>query len=210
MFVCEKVRFYKIEFHVCPTMDLDPAHWEDHFKHIKPYHYRGRCWDWTLGQKMQGWPYGLPFAAMWPKNLDRCCWMRCTHFSNYEAWGASGNYEAQGASDDYKAWGASGDYKAWGASGRKYEARMVIFRILAAINRFSWISRKEESHWRKQKAVEENWEAAEESGKPLKKNRKPIGESWISCEENLDIGEGFHNISKRFSSIGDSFPTCNW
>ncbi len=73
------------------------------------------------------------------------CWVRCTHCSNYEAWGASGNYEARGASGDYEARGASGDYEARAASGRKYEAQMVIFRILAAVNRFSWISRKEES-----------------------------------------------------------------
>jgi hypothetical protein len=33
----------------------------------------------------------------------------------------------------------SGNYKAWGASGGKYEAQIVIFRMLAAINRFSWI-----------------------------------------------------------------------
>ena len=70
--------------------------------------------------------------------------MRCTHCSNYEARGASGNY---------KAWGASGDYEARGASGGKYKARMVIFRILAAVNRFSCIS----------------WKAVKEIGKPLKK-----------------------------------------
>jgi hypothetical protein len=74
-----------------------------------------------------------------------CCWVRCTHCSDYEARGASGNYEARGASGDYKARGASGDYEAWGASGGKYEARMEIFCILAAVNRFSWISWKEES-----------------------------------------------------------------
>ncbi len=62
--------------------------------------------------------------------------MRCTHCSDYEAQGASGNYEARGASGSYKAWGASGDYEAQGASGGKYKARMVIFCILAAINRF--------------------------------------------------------------------------
>ena len=62
--------------------------------------------------------------------------MRYTH---------SGNYEARGASGDYKARGASGDYEAWRASGGKYEARMVIFRILAAVNRFSRISGKVES-----------------------------------------------------------------
>ncbi len=76
------------------------------------------------------------------------------HCSDYKAWGASGdykargasgNYEARGASGNYKAQGASGDYEARGASGGKYEARMVIFRILAAVNRFSWFSWKEES-----------------------------------------------------------------
>ncbi len=64
------------------------------------------------------------------------CWVRYTH---------SGNYKARGASGDYEARGASGDYEARGASGRKYEARMVIFRILAAVNKFSQISWKEES-----------------------------------------------------------------
>ncbi len=56
-----------------------------------------------------------------------------------------GNYEARGASGGYKARGASGDYEAQGASGKKYEARMVIFRILVTVNRFSRISWKEES-----------------------------------------------------------------
>jgi hypothetical protein len=40
----------------------------------------------------------------------------------------------------------SGNYEAQGASGGKYEAQIVIFRILATINRFSQISRKMESH----------------------------------------------------------------
>ena len=80
--------------------------------------------------------------------------MRCMHCSdykargasgNYEARGASGNYEARGASGDYKAQGGSGNYEAQGASGGKYEAQMVIFHILAAVNRFSRISRKAES-----------------------------------------------------------------
>ncbi len=47
----------------------------------------------------------------------------------------------------------SGNYKARGASGGKYQAQIVIFCILAAVNRFSRISRK----------------AVEETGKPLKK-----------------------------------------
>ncbi len=40
----------------------------------------------------------------------------------------------------------SRNYKARGASGGKYEARIAIFHILAAINRFSLISQKAESH----------------------------------------------------------------
>jgi hypothetical protein len=44
----------------------------------------------------------------------------------------------------------------------KYEAQIVIFRILAAIDRFSQFLRK-------CKAGEENWKAVEEIGKPLKK-----------------------------------------
>ena len=63
--------------------------------------------------------------------------MRYTH---------SGNYEARRASGDYEARGASGDYEARGASGGKYKAQMVIFCILAAVNRFSRISWKKESH----------------------------------------------------------------
>jgi hypothetical protein len=39
----------------------------------------------------------------------------------------------------------SRNYEAWGASGGKYEAQIVIFRILAAVNRFSRISWKAES-----------------------------------------------------------------
>jgi hypothetical protein len=40
----------------------------------------------------------------------------------------------------------SGNCKAWEASGGKYEAQIVIFCILAAVNRFSWIYWKAENH----------------------------------------------------------------
>jgi hypothetical protein len=130
--------------------------------------------------------------------------VRCTHCSDCKAQGASGNYKAQGAIGNYKAQGASGNYKAWGASGGKYEAQMVIFCILAAVNRFYLDFLKRGKPLRK-------------IGKPMRKIRKPIGENWISCEDNqilgeknLDIGEGFQNISMILSSIGDLFPTCNW
>jgi hypothetical protein len=97
----------------------------------------------------------------------------------------------------------SGNYEAWGASGKKYKARIAKFRILLAINRFSRISWKAESHlgksesrWRKRKAVEES--------------RKPILVNRILYEENLDVGEGFCDISQRFSSLEIPFPECNW
>ncbi len=64
----------------------------------------------------------------------------------------------------------SRNYKAWGASGRKYKAQIVIFRILAAVNRFSCISWKAGSRWGKLESCWRKWEAIEESGKPLKKS----------------------------------------
>ncbi len=76
------------------------------------------------------------------------CWRRCRH--------------------------CSGNYEAWGASGRKYEAQIAIFRILAAVDRFSWISWKVESHWGK---LESRWgkqKAIEESRKPLTKVGKSL------------------------------------
>ncbi len=91
-----------------------------------------------------------------------CCWYRFSGkpISTYmsltparlcgEWWLVGGNYEARG-------------------SGRKYEAQIVIFCILAAINRFSRISRKAENRWGNRKAIEENWKAVEESKKLLKK-----------------------------------------
>ncbi len=63
----------------------------------------------------------------------------------------------------------SGNYEARGASGGKYEAQIVIFCILAAVNSFFLISRKAESHWGKSESHWKNWKAFEESRKPLKK-----------------------------------------
>ena len=86
----------------------------------------------------------------------------------------------------------------------KYEAQIAIFRILAAIDRFSQISRKMESRWRNRKAVEEyfirflgNWKAVEE-------NR-------ILCEENRSLGEGksqfSQDILKFLAILGSRFDT---
>ncbi len=63
----------------------------------------------------------------------------------------------------------SGNYNARGTSGGKYEAQIVIFCILATVNRFSWISRKAESRSGKLESRQRNWKAVKESGKPLKK-----------------------------------------
>ncbi len=95
----------------------------------------------------------------------------------------------------------SGNYKAWGASGGKYEAWIVIFHILAAVDRFSRISRKAECHqgkleihWRKQKVVEE-------SRKPLKKVGKPLRKIGFRARK-IGFQEGKILIfPKRFSSI---------
>ncbi len=88
----------------------------------------------------------------------------------------------------------SRNYEAWGASGGKYEARIVIFCMLAAIDRFSWNSRKAESRWGK---LESHWrktKAIEESRKPLKKVGKPM--------RKIGFQEGKISIfPKRFSSI---------
>jgi hypothetical protein len=66
-------------------------------------------------------------------------------------------------------WLVSGNYEARGVSGGKYKAQIVIFRILAAVNRFSWISWKAESCWGKLESHWRNRKAIEESGKLLKK-----------------------------------------
>ncbi len=95
----------------------------------------------------------------------------------------------------------SGNYKARGASRGKYKAWIVIFRILAAVDRFSQISWKAEScrgklesHWRKQKAFEE-------SRKPLKKVGKPLRKIGFRARK-IGFQEGKILIfPKRFSNI---------
>jgi hypothetical protein len=61
-----------------------------------------------------------------------------------------------------------------GSEWQKYEARIAIFCILLAINRFSWISWKAQAIEENQKAVGKIWKAVGKSGKPLKKVRKPL------------------------------------
>ncbi len=90
----------------------------------------------------------------------------------------------------------SRNYKAQGASGRKYEARIVIFCILAIVDRFSWISWKAESHrgkleshWRKRKAIEESRKPLKKVGKPLRKIGFWARIIGFSGGENLDISQ---------------------
>jgi hypothetical protein len=84
----------------------------------------------------------------------------------------------------------------------KYEARIAIFRILAAIDRFSQISQKVESRWGKSESCWRNRKAVEESGKPLKtlesrwRNWKAFEEdflgflgNWKAIEENQTLSE---------------------
>ncbi len=102
-------------------------------------------------------------------------------------------------------WGScrhcSGNYEAWRASGRKYEAQIAIFRILAAVDRFSWISWKVESCWGK---LESRWgkqKAVEESRKPLVKVGKPLRKIGFRAKK---IGFWARKISifpKKFSSF---------
>ncbi len=66
----------------------------------------------------------------------------------------------------------SRNYEAQGASGGKYEARVAIFCILAAVDRFSWISRKVKSHWGKSESCWGKWKAVEENQKAIEESRK--------------------------------------
>ncbi len=96
------------------------------------------------------------------------CWGRCRH--------CSGNYEARRA------------------SGGKYKARIAIFWILAAVDRFSRISWKVESRWGKLESRWEKRKAVEENGKPLRKIGQPLRKIEFSAKENL-------KFPKRFSSF---------
>ncbi len=84
----------------------------------------------------------------------------------------------------------SRNYKARGASGRKYKDQIVIFRILAAVNRFSRISWKAENHWRK---LENRWRKE----KAVEENQKAVEENRILCEENWSLGEGKSQFSQE-------------
>jgi hypothetical protein len=108
--------------------------------------------------------------------------------------------------------------------GGEYEARIAIFCIIAAIDRFSRIFWKVESHWGKSESRWRNWKAVEgnkkavtESRNASKKaesrwrnwkadeedflgflgNRKAVEENRILCEENWSLGEGKSQFSQN-------------
>ncbi len=68
----------------------------------------------------------------------------------------------------------SGNYEARGASGGKYKARIVIFRIIAAVIDFLGFLGKQKAVEESWKAVEENWKAVEESRKAVEESGKPL------------------------------------
>ncbi len=80
----------------------------------------------------------------------------------------------------------SRNYEARGVIGGKYEAQIVIFRILAAVNRFFCISWKVESRWGKSESCWRKQKAIEGSRKPLKKSES----RW----------RGFSQISQKLES----------
>ncbi len=103
------------------------------------------------------------------------CWGRCRHCSR--------NYEAQGA------------------SGGKYKARIAIFWILAAVDRFSQISWKVESHWGKLENRQGKQKAIEESRKPLTKVRKLLRKIGFRARKIRFQAGKISIFSKRFSSF---------
>jgi hypothetical protein len=87
--------------------------------------------------------------------------------------------------------------------GGKYEARIAIFRIFAAIDRFSRISQKVESRWGKSESRWRNRKAVSESGKPVKKsescwrNRKAVEEDFLGFLGNEKAVEENRTLSKE-------------
>jgi hypothetical protein len=108
------------------------------------------------------------------------CWGRCRH--------SSANYEARGA------------------SGGKYEAQIVIFCILAAVDRFNLgFLGKRKAVEENQKAIEENWKALAESRKALRKAERHCGKQKGVAESRkplTKVGKPLRKIGKPLRKIG--------
>ncbi len=131
----------------------------------------------TIGCWCINWPikcqYGFswkPISTYMSLTLARLCGEWQLVSKNYEVW--SGKYEPWIvifcilAADYFYRW------ILW--FWLKYKARIAIFRILAAIDRFSLISQKVESRWGKSESRWRKREAVEQSGKPLKKTESRL------------------------------------
>ena len=90
--------------------------------------------------------------------------------------------------------------------GGKYEARIAIFRIFAARDRFSRISQKVESRWGKSESHWRNRKAVSESGKPFQKeescwrNRKAVEEDFLGFLGNEEDFSEMRRISRKWES----------
>jgi hypothetical protein len=95
----------------------------------------------------------------------------------------------------------------------KYEAWIAIFRIFAAIDRFSRISQKVESRWGKLESRWRNQKAVSESGKPLRKIGKPLKklESRFRKRKAIEeIGKPLKKLEsrwRRFSRISQKWES---
>ncbi len=101
-------------------------------------------------------------------------------------------------------------YEARGASGGKYKAQIVIFRILAAVNRFSRISWRAESHWENLESRWRNRKAIEESGKPWKKTesrRRKLNFVWGKLDFRRRKIQNFPRDSLVSGNFGVLFLT---
>ncbi len=93
----------------------------------------------------------------------------------------------------------------------KYEAWIAISCIFAAIDRFSWISKKVESRWRKSESRWRNRKAISESGKPSKKlesrwrNWKAVKEDFLGFLGNEKAIEENQTLSKENWILQEDF-----
>ncbi len=100
--------------------------------------------------------------------------------------------------------------------GGKNEARIAIFRIFAAIDKFSRISQKVESRWGKSESRWRNWKAVSEIGKPVKKsesrwrNRKAVEEDFLGFLGNEKAVEENQTLTEENWILRKGFCKENW
>ncbi len=107
---------------------------------------------------------------------------------------------------------SSANYEAWRATGRKYKARKAIFCILAAIDRFSWISWKVESRWGK---LESRWGKSESycgKQKGVVESRKALQKAERHCGKHKAVDESRKAIEKNWKAFEENRKASkkNW